>query len=48
MPMMEAALIALQALSQADITVIKSMKSPPKGVKLVMEAICVLKVLSTS
>ncbi|MCJ8732203.1 hypothetical protein PDJAM_G00208530 [Pangasius djambal] len=27
----------------ADITVVKSMKSPPAGVKLVMEAICILK-----
>ena len=26
-----------------DITVVKSMKSPPNGVRLVMEAICVLK-----
>lgn len=26
-----------------DITVVKSMKSPPAGVKLVMEAICILK-----
>lgn len=26
-----------------DITVVKSMKSPPPGVKLVMESICVLK-----
>ena len=26
-----------------DITVVKTMKSPPSGVKLVMEAICILK-----
>ena len=26
-----------------DITVMKTMKSPPAGVKLVMEAICILK-----
>lgn len=26
-----------------DITVVKTMKSPPAGVKLVMEAICILK-----
>ena len=26
-----------------DITVVKSMKSPPAGVKLVMEAVCILK-----
>ena len=29
--------------SSQDITVVKSMKSPPNGVRLVMEAICVLK-----
>ncbi len=32
----------LVPLSQ-DITVVKTMKSPPAGVKLVMEAICILK-----
>lgn len=26
-----------------DITVVKTMKSPPAGVKLVMEAVCILK-----
>ena len=26
-----------------DITVVKTMKSPPAGVKIVMEAICILK-----
>jgi len=29
--------------SLKDITVVKSMKSPPAGVKLVMEAVCILK-----
>ncbi|XP_054715919.1 dynein axonemal heavy chain 7-like [Uloborus diversus] len=42
-PILEAALAALDILTPADITVVKSMKSPPAGVKLVMEAICVLK-----
>ena len=27
----------------ADITIVKSMKSPPAGVKLVMAAVCVMK-----
>lgn len=27
----------------ADITIVKSMKNPPSGVKLVMAAICVMK-----
>ncbi|XP_021255791.1 dynein heavy chain 7, axonemal isoform X5 [Numida meleagris] len=43
MPYLEAALAALDTLTAQDITVVKSMKSPPAGVKLVMEAICILK-----
>lgn len=27
----------------ADVTIVKSMKNPPSGVKLVMEAVCVMK-----
>ena len=46
MPIMDAALAALNTLTPADITVVKSMKNPPRGVKLVMEAICVMKVSS--
>ena len=42
-PILEAALAALNTLTPADITVVKTMKSPPGGVKLVMEAICILK-----
>ncbi|XP_058956956.2 dynein axonemal heavy chain 7 [Pocillopora verrucosa] len=42
-PILEAALAALNTLTPADITVMKTMKSPPAGVKLVMEAICILK-----
>lgn len=44
MPILEAALAALNTLTPADISVVKTMKSPPKGVRLVMEAICILKV----
>uniref|UniRef100_A0A8B9E134 Dynein axonemal heavy chain 7 n=1 Tax=Anser cygnoides TaxID=8845 RepID=A0A8B9E134_ANSCY len=40
MPCLEAALAALDTLTAQ---VFKSMKSPPAGVKLVMEAICILK-----
>ena len=40
MPMLEAALSALDTLSKNDITEVKSMKSPPAAVKLVMEAVC--------
>ena len=42
MPILEAALQALDTLSPADITNVKSMKSPPAGVKLVMSAVCVM------
>nr|DBA34563.1 TPA: hypothetical protein GDO54_002113 [Pyxicephalus adspersus] len=43
LPILESALAALDTLTPQDITVVKSMKSPPAGVKLVMEAICILK-----
>lgn len=42
-PALEAALDALNTLKPADITVVKSMKNPPSAVKLVMEAVCVMK-----
>ncbi|XP_062562978.1 dynein axonemal heavy chain 3 isoform X3 [Armigeres subalbatus] len=42
-PALEAALTALDTLKPADITVVKSMKNPPSGVKLVLEAVCVIK-----
>ena len=43
LPMLEAALKALDTLTKNDITEVKGMKSPPKGVKLVLEAVCILK-----
>jgi len=43
MPMLDAALQALNTLTKNDITEVKSMKSPPSGVKLVMEAVCIMK-----
>uniref|UniRef100_A0A8C6IAI9 Dynein axonemal heavy chain 12 n=1 Tax=Mus spicilegus TaxID=10103 RepID=A0A8C6IAI9_MUSSI len=42
-PALEAALSALDTLKPADITIVKSMKNPPAGVKLVMAAVCVMK-----
>lgn len=42
-PALEAALAALDTLKPADITIVKSMKNPPAGVRLVMEAVCVIK-----
>nr|XP_032821318.1 dynein heavy chain 7, axonemal isoform X2 [Petromyzon marinus] len=43
LPILRSALAALDTLTQQDITVVKTMKSPPAGVKLVMEAISILK-----
>lgn len=42
-PVLESALEALDTLKPADISMVKSMKNPPPPVKLVMEAICVMK-----
>ncbi|KAA0715776.1 Dynein heavy chain 7, axonemal [Triplophysa tibetana] len=43
LPILKTALDALDTLTAQDITVVKTMKAPPAGVKLVMEAICILK-----
>lgn len=43
MPMLKAALAALDTLTKADITEVKAMKNPPKPVKIVMEACCIMK-----
>lgn len=43
MPILNSALAALNTLTPADITVVKSMKSPPAAVKLVLEAVCTMK-----
>ncbi|KAJ8410629.1 hypothetical protein AAFF_G00195330 [Aldrovandia affinis] len=43
LPILESALAALDTLTTQDITVVKSMKSPPAAVKIVMETICILK-----
>jgi dynein heavy chain len=42
-PALEAALAALDTVTQPDITLVKAMKNPPPGVKLVLEAICIMK-----
>nr|XP_033342927.1 dynein heavy chain 12, axonemal isoform X1 [Megalopta genalis]XP_033342928.1 dynein heavy chain 12, axonemal isoform X2 [Megalopta genalis] len=42
MPALEEAIAALNTLKPADITVLRTMKSPPAGVKLVMAAVCVM------
>ena len=47
-PALEAALEALDTLKQNDITMVKSMKNPPGAVKIVMEAICIMKGIKPS
>lgn len=42
-PALKAALAALDTLTQQDITVVKTMNNPPILVRLVMEALCVMK-----
>lgn len=42
-PALNAALAALNTLKPPDITIVKSMKSPPAAVKLVLEAVCVIR-----
>ncbi|XP_067302544.1 dynein axonemal heavy chain 12 [Pseudorasbora parva] len=42
-PALEAALSALNTLKPGDVTIVKAMKNPPSGVKLVMAAVCVMK-----
>ncbi|KAI9224435.1 dynein heavy chain and region D6 of dynein motor-domain-containing protein [Blastocladiella britannica] len=43
LPALNAAMSALDTLKKNDIDLIKSMKNPPAGVKLVMEAVCTMK-----
>lgn len=43
MPILEAAIAALDTLTPQEISEIKAMRNPPRGVKLVMEALCVVK-----
>ena len=45
MPAMNAAINALKTLEQKDITIVKNFTNPPYGVKIVMEAVCILKVI---
>lgn len=42
-PALNSALAALNTLTPNDITFVKSMKNPPKAVKLVMEVICIIR-----
>ena len=40
---MNAAIAALDTLKQNDISLVKTMTNPPAGVRLVMEAVCIMK-----
>lgn len=43
MPILNAALAALNTLTTQDIAIVKTMKTPAAGIRLVMEAICIIK-----
>lgn len=42
LPALDAALASLKSLNKNDITEVKAMQNPPIGVKLVMEAVCIM------
>lgn len=48
LPALDSAVNALNTLKSSDITLVKSMNNPPPGVKMVMEAVCILKVIITN
>lgn len=48
MPILNRAQAALDTLTLADIAIVKAMKHPPYGVKLIVESVCVLKVRGTA
>lgn len=39
----DAALASLKSLNRNDVTEVKAMKNPPDGVRMVMEAVCIMK-----
>ncbi|XP_053995911.1 dynein axonemal heavy chain 7-like isoform X3 [Hylaeus anthracinus] len=43
MPILKRAQAALDTLTTADIAIIRTMKQPPYGIKLIVESVCVLK-----
>ncbi len=43
MPALDAALASLKSLNKSDISEVKAMTRPPEGVRLVMEAVCIMK-----
>ena len=45
MPALEAAKAALDTIKPSDIVIVKSMNNPPPGVRIVMAAVCVIKLI---
>jgi dynein heavy chain, axonemal len=43
LPALEAALTSLKSLNRTDVAEVKAMKNPPDGVRMVMEAVCIMK-----
>ncbi|XP_076748638.1 dynein axonemal heavy chain 7 isoform X2 [Xylocopa sonorina] len=43
MPILKRAQSALDTLTTADIAIVRAMKKPPQGVRLILESVCVLK-----
>ncbi|KAJ8259834.1 hypothetical protein GJAV_G00174010 [Gymnothorax javanicus] len=43
LPALDAALESLKSLNKNDVTEVRAMQRPPQGVKLVMEALCIMK-----
>ena len=43
LPALDAAVKALSTLKKSDVDEVKNMKAPPAGVKLTMEAVCIMK-----
>nr|WAW84833.1 axonemal dynein heavy chain reconstructed 1 [Halisarca dujardinii] len=44
-PALEASISALNTLKPSDISIVKAMKNPPDGVKLCLEAVCIMKAI---
>jgi dynein heavy chain len=43
LPALDAALNSLKSLNKSDISEVKAMTRPPEGVRIVMEAVCIMK-----
>uniref|UniRef100_UPI0037E91524 dynein axonemal heavy chain 1 n=1 Tax=Semicossyphus pulcher TaxID=241346 RepID=UPI0037E91524 len=43
LPTLDAALTSLKSLNKSDVTEVRGMQRPPQGVKLVIEAVCIMK-----